>query len=86
MKLKSRISILALSLFALFVVATPTKSVANNGLIFEACWAGYGGCPGKAVFRDANWNAYICGDCDSSGSPVGGRCYKANVSYGAWCS
>lgn len=58
-------------------------------LTFQGCWSYFptGGC--RAIYNDSNNNFFICGACDRSGNPGGGRCNRITqqtLRTGYWCS
>jgi hypothetical protein len=75
-------------------ISTPTRvlpaaSSKVNDLLFEGCWTFFSAGPCRAIYRDAEGNYYICGKCDSGGSPGPGSCSQISpqtLQIGFWCS
>lgn len=58
-------------------------------LIFEGCWTQYQTGPCRDVYRDANFNYFICSACGTTGNPTPGKCSpisQAALARGFWCS
>ena len=92
-------------LFTLFFVSGgPARRsvVARNGAIakraavqpaadwiFEGCWTQFQTGPCRDVFRDQQFNYYICRACGTTGNPTPGKCSPisgATLARGFWCS
>lgn len=87
MKLKAKILVLAMLVTGAFF--TVSSSSANESRTFEGCWTYFASGQCKAIYRDTQNNYYICGDCDASGNPGGGKCSKISqqtLNQGYWCS
>ena len=67
----------------------PAASLKGNDMLFEGCWTYFSAGPCRAIYRDSQGNYYICGKCDSSGSPSPGGCSQISpqtLQIGWWCS
>lgn len=56
---------------------------------FEGCWSYFPQGPCRAIYRSNSGSYTICGQCDSSGNPGGGRCSPISqntLNFGYWCS
>ena len=87
MTMKVRCLLMAISLLMVFFVSGTTSSQSSR--TFEGCWTFFAAGQCKAIYRDAQNNHYICGNCDASGNPGGGKCSKISqrtLDQGYWCS
>jgi hypothetical protein len=87
MKLKARILMLAILITATFF--TVSSSSANEARTFQGCWTFFPAGQCRAIYKDNNNNYFICGNCDASGNPGGGKCSSISsqtLNQGYWCS
>lgn len=67
----------------------PAASLKATNLQFEGCWTYFSSGPCRAIYRDSQGNYFICGKCDSSGTPSPGACSAISpqtLQIGWWCS
>jgi hypothetical protein len=85
-------------------VAQPARhsAVARNGtitidaaaqpaadLIFEGCWTQFPAGPCRDIYRDQQFNYFICRACGTTGNPTPGKCSpisQTTLASGFWCS
>lgn len=69
--------------------ASPAATLKQNDRVFEGCWTFFSSGPCRAIYRDSAGKYYICGRCDSSGTPGPGGCSQISpqtLNFGFWCS
>ncbi len=88
MNLKIRVLLMTMvMLLSVFYVADVSASKQNR--VFVGCWTQFSAGQCRAIYRDAQGNYFICGKCDSSGNPGGGKCNSISqrtLEQGFWCS